>query len=49
MKVPPPPKVKTEIAGSRRSAAPYLMWTACWKVGRLTHGIRGWLIAPTAR
>ena len=24
------------------------MVTACWKVGRLTHGIFGWVIAPTA-
>src|ERR1700759_614247 len=23
--------------------------SACWKVGRLTHSIRGWLIAPMAR
>ena len=24
------------------------IWTACWKVGRLTQGMCGWVIAPTA-
>ena len=37
--------------GGDRALSPAWPWisSACWKVGRLTHSISGWVMPPIAR